>query len=68
MERKKATDFPQELLNIFDRYVHGEMNRRDFLDAAQKYAVGGTYGHGDLGELAAELCIRATDKEGRSFA
>jgi carboxymethylenebutenolidase len=41
MERKKATDFPQELLNIFDRYVHGEMNRRDFLDAAQKYAVGG---------------------------
>src|SRR5580692_5418248 len=41
MERKKAADFPQELLNIFDRYVHGEMNRRDFLDAAQKYAVGG---------------------------
>jgi carboxymethylenebutenolidase len=41
MERKKASDFPQELLDIFDRYVHGEMNRRDFLDAAQKYAVGG---------------------------
>ena len=41
MERKKASDFPQELLDIFDRYVHGEMSRRDFLDAAQKYAVGG---------------------------
>ena len=41
MERKKASDYPQELLDIFDRYVHGEMNRRDFLDAAQKYAVGG---------------------------
>ena len=41
MERKKASDYPQELLNIFDRYVHGEMNRRDFLEASQKYAVGG---------------------------
>lgn len=41
MERKKASDFPQELLNLFDRYVHGEMTRRDFLDGAAKYAVGG---------------------------
>src|ERR1700722_20953211 len=40
MERKKATDFPQELLNIFDRYVHGEISRRAFLDFAKKYAVG----------------------------
>src|ERR1700726_40184 len=41
MERKKASDFPQELLNLFDLYVHGEMNRRAFLDGAQKFAVGG---------------------------
>src|SRR5712671_943822 len=41
MERKKATDFPQELLNLFDHYVHGEISRRQFLDGAQKYAVGG---------------------------
>lgn len=41
MERNKAKDYPQELLNIFDRYVHGEINRRVFLDAAAKYAVGG---------------------------
>jgi carboxymethylenebutenolidase len=41
MERKKASDFPQELLDIFDHYVHGEISRRDFLDAAQKHAVGG---------------------------
>jgi len=40
MERKKATDFPQELLNIFDRYVHGEISRRAFLDSAKKYAMG----------------------------
>ena len=41
MERKKASDYPQELLDLFDRYVHGEMERRDFLDSAQKFAVGG---------------------------
>jgi carboxymethylenebutenolidase len=41
MERKKASDFPQELLNLFDRYVHGEIDRRAFLDGAKKFAVGG---------------------------
>jgi carboxymethylenebutenolidase len=41
MERKKATDFPQELLNLFDRYVHGDIVRRDFLEGAKKFAVGG---------------------------
>jgi carboxymethylenebutenolidase len=41
MELKKATDFPQELLSIFDRYVHGEISRREFLNSAKKYAVGG---------------------------
>jgi carboxymethylenebutenolidase len=41
MERKKATDFPQELLNIFDRYIHGEISRRQFLDGVAKYAVAG---------------------------
>jgi carboxymethylenebutenolidase len=41
MERKKAGDFPQELLDLLDSYVHGEMHRRDFLSAAQKFAVGG---------------------------
>lgn len=41
MERKKASDFPQGLLRLLDRYVHGEISRRDFLDGAQKFAVGG---------------------------
>jgi carboxymethylenebutenolidase len=41
MERRKASDFPQEVLNLFDGYVHGRMSRRDFLDNAGKYAVGG---------------------------
>lgn len=41
MERKKASDFPQELLNLFDGYVHGGISRRRFLDGAQRFAVGG---------------------------
>ncbi len=41
MERKQASDYPQELLNLFDRYVHGDIARRDFLDGAKKFAVGG---------------------------
>src|SRR5580692_1016303 len=41
MERKKASDFPQELLNLFDGYVHGGISRRNFLDRAQKFAIGG---------------------------
>jgi carboxymethylenebutenolidase len=41
MDRKHASDFPQDLLNLFDRYVHGDINRRDFFERAQKFAVGG---------------------------
>jgi len=41
MERKKASDFPPEVLKLFDGYVHGFLSRRDFLDSAAKYAVGG---------------------------
>ena len=41
MERKKASDFPREVLDLFDGYVHGRMNRREFLDRATKYAIGG---------------------------
>jgi carboxymethylenebutenolidase len=41
MERKKASDFPQDLLNLFGGYVHGRISRREFLDGAQKFAVGG---------------------------
>src|ERR1039458_5872835 len=41
MERRQASDYPQELLTLFDRYVHGEIERRDFLDGAKKFAVGG---------------------------
>jgi len=41
MERKQASDYPQELLDLFDRYVHGDIPRREFLDGAKKFATGG---------------------------
>ncbi|MEO8096105.1 MAG: dienelactone hydrolase family protein [Acidobacteriota bacterium] len=39
--RKKASDYPQELLDLFDKYVHGDIDRRAFLSGANKFAVGG---------------------------
>ena len=41
MERKKASDYPQELLDLFHEYQHGDITRRDFFDRAGKFAVGG---------------------------
>ncbi|NNU81283.1 dienelactone hydrolase family protein [Halovulum dunhuangense] len=39
--RKKAGDFDQRLLELYDGYVHGKMSKRAFMDAAAKFAVGG---------------------------
>jgi len=39
--RKKASDYPQELLDLFHEYQHGDMSRRDFMARIQKFAVGG---------------------------
>jgi carboxymethylenebutenolidase len=41
MERKAATDYPQELLDLFHEYQHGDIDRRTFLERAGKFAVGG---------------------------
>ena len=41
MQRQTAADFDQELLILFDAYVHGGIDRRGFLERAQKFAVGG---------------------------
>jgi carboxymethylenebutenolidase len=41
MERMKASDFPPELLDDLDKYVHGNMDRRTFIDRCGKYVVGG---------------------------
>ncbi len=40
-ERKKASDFPKEVLTLFDKLVHGMIDRRAFLEGAAKFAAGG---------------------------
>ena len=41
MQRKTSADFDPEVLKLFDKYVHGIIDRRGFLLGAAKYAVGG---------------------------
>lgn len=41
MTRLTAKDFDPELLELYDYYVHGKINRREFLDRAAVFAVGG---------------------------
>ena len=41
MTRLTAKDFPQELLEYYDYYAHGKISKREFLQLAGKYAVGG---------------------------
>jgi carboxymethylenebutenolidase len=41
MERKTAEEYPQELLDLFHEWQHGDIDRRTFLDNAAKFAVGG---------------------------
>ena len=41
MHRKQASDFDQELLDLYDSYAHNKIDRRAFMDKASKFAVGG---------------------------
>lgn len=41
MERLTARDFDQELLDLYDFYVHGRITKREFLDRSARFAVGG---------------------------
>jgi carboxymethylenebutenolidase len=51
-ERQRAAEFDPELLRLFDRYVHGDLDRRAFLERASEYAVGGLTALGILQSLS----------------
>ena len=57
MPRQSAQDFDQELLILFDAYVHGSIDRRGFLQAAQKFAVGGATAAGLLAALSPDFAL-----------
>ncbi len=40
MERLTAKDFAPELLELYDFYVHGKINRREFIDRAARFTLG----------------------------
>ncbi len=41
MTRKVASDFDQKLLDLYDDYVHGACGRREFIERAGRFTVGG---------------------------
>jgi len=55
MNRLSAADFDQELLILFDAYVHGDLDRRIFLQRAGKFAVGGLTAAGLLAALSPQF-------------
>ena len=55
MPRQTAQDFDQELLILFDAYVHGGIDRRGFLERANKFAVGGLTAVGLLAALSPDF-------------
>ena len=57
MPRKEAGDFDQELLNLYDRYAHNLINRREFLEKAGRYAVGGVTAAALLKSLSPEYAL-----------
>jgi carboxymethylenebutenolidase len=55
MPRLTAQDFDQELLILFDAYVHGNLDRRGFLSQAQKFAKAGVTAAGLLAALSPDF-------------
>lgn len=41
IERKTAEEYPQELLDLFHEWQHGNIDRRDFFAGLGKFAIGG---------------------------
>lgn len=70
MPRMNASDFDQELLILFDAYVHGSIDRRTFLSRATKFAVGGVTAAGLLAALSPKFAqaqqIKPDDERLRS--
>lgn len=62
--RLTAADFDQELLILFDAYVHGDIDRRGFLDKAAKFAVGGITAAGLLAALSPDFAIAQVVPQG----
>ena len=67
MTRLSARDFAPELLELYDFYAHGMITKREFLDRAAKYAVGGLTASALLGLMSPNYAlaeqVRADDPD-----
>ncbi|MGY2223195.1 YghX family hydrolase [Pseudomonas gingeri] len=57
MARLTAKDFAPELLELYDYYVHGRINRREFLDRAAKFTLGGMAAASVLAALSPDYAL-----------
>ena len=68
MPEKTAHDFDQELLTLFDAFVHGAIDRRTFLDKAAKFAVGGVTAMMLLDQLSPNFAAQVVGAEDKRIA
>lgn len=66
MARKKASDYKPEVLQLFDKFVHGDISRREFLDRAAGFAVGGISAAALLESLVPDFAAGQRVAEGDS--
>jgi carboxymethylenebutenolidase len=68
MSRMTAHDFDQDLLVLFDAYVHGAIDRRTFLDKAARFAVGGVTAMTLLDQLSPSFAAPVIGAEDKRIA
>jgi len=64
MSKDARSDLPPELFSLFDRYVHGGISRREFLDGAARFAVGGLTAAALLDRLKPDYALAQQVPEG----
>lgn len=57
MTRMTAKDFSPELLELYDFYAHGRISKREFLEKAGRYAVGGLTAVAILGMMGPNYAL-----------
>jgi carboxymethylenebutenolidase len=66
MSNNDTQQFPPEVFKLFDKYVHGMISRRDFIDRASAYTVAGLSGAAILDALNPKFAeaqqVAPTDK------
>ena len=57
MTRMTAKDFDKDLLELYDFYAHGLITKREFLDGAARFAVGGLTAMTILGMMSPDYAM-----------